>query len=59
MFGKIIQMSRTESKLSQYIGEAHLSLMDSNESLFEDKVEDSSSILKDALLAKCRETIEV
>ncbi|OMJ94995.1 hypothetical protein SteCoe_1688 [Stentor coeruleus] len=35
-----------------------MSIQDSNEILFEDKLDDSSDSLKDTLLAKCRETIE-
>ena len=52
-------MSRTEKNLSQILSEAQISILDSNESSNEERVEESNSAIKDTLLAKCRETIEV
>lgn len=52
-------MSRTEKNLSQILSEAQISILDSNESSNEDRVEETTSSMKDALLAKCRDTIEV
>jgi chromosome segregation ATPase len=52
-------MSRTEKNLIQIINEAQSNILDSNESLSEEKSEDSGCNIKDSLAAKCRETIEV
>ena len=52
-------MSRTEKNLSQIISEAQVSILDSNESSCDDRVEEGTSTMKDALLSKCRDTIEV
>lgn len=52
-------MSKTDKNLSQIISEAQINILDSNESLCEERVDESSSFMKDALLAKCRDTIEV
>ena len=52
-------MSKTDKNLSQIISEAQINILDSNESLCEERADESSSFMKDALLAKCRDTIEV
>jgi hypothetical protein len=52
-------MSKSDKNLSQIISEAQITILDSNESIYEDRPEENSSFMKDALLAKCRDTIEV
>jgi hypothetical protein len=52
-------MSKIEKNLSQIISEAQINILDSTESICEDRADESSSFMKDALLAKCRDTIEV
>lgn len=52
-------MSRSDKNLSQIISEAQITILDSNESICDDRQDESSSFMKDALLAKCRDTIEV